>query len=322
MPQDRNLLAGSQLDGIPRPGRQPEERLIRLDELLGQLDEVSAPSNSRQVENQLLAVRLGIASSLFTSLRLKHGPTADHSLRVALGCSSWADCLGMTGAERDELEVSALLHEIGKLGVADAILRKPSALSPDQANEVTKARLFGIQILAPCVPEAILNAISHVGAWFDGSRSEYPLRGTEIPASARMVDIVNVFDAMISDSVYRKAVSQERAVAELFRAAGTQFDPALVKQFADAHAREQLHFIPTPAHGWLTALTAEHSNALWKLRVPESSLWIVEDDRVFFHEELAEGIPDAVLFIDIEGNVTRWNRGAEKLTGISATALV
>ena len=80
-------------------------------------------------ENRLVEVRLGIASSLFAAIRHKHAPTAAHSLRVALNCSTWAFSYGLTPEQRDELEVASLLHDIGKIGAPDRLLFKPGTLA-------------------------------------------------------------------------------------------------------------------------------------------------------------------------------------------------
>src|SRR5690349_15290291 len=117
----------------PGPTSEPsatlEQSVTRLDSLLRELAQAATPTQacSAAFENHLVEVRLGMASSLFTALKHKHAPTAAHSLRVALGCSSWAFALGLAAEERDELEVAALLHDIGKIGAPDRLLLKPTA---------------------------------------------------------------------------------------------------------------------------------------------------------------------------------------------------
>ena len=93
---------------------------------------VNCDSADEIFENQLAEVRLGIAGSLFTALHCKHPPTAAHSLRVALACSSWALALELDEEESSQMEVAALLHDIGKISVPDAILLKPGHLLPDE----------------------------------------------------------------------------------------------------------------------------------------------------------------------------------------------
>src|SRR5689334_11263712 len=101
-------------------------------------------------ENHLVEVRLGIASSLFAAIRHKHAPTAAHSLRVALGCSTWALAFGLDAQQRDELEVAALLHDIGKIGAPDRLLFKPGVLAREELKLIDQYRRTGLNILLNC----------------------------------------------------------------------------------------------------------------------------------------------------------------------------
>ena len=107
---------------------------------LEQIDEVAhAEGNTRTkadgaYQQRLVQMRLGLASSLFIALRAKDASTAGHSLRVALGCSSWSLRLNLTEQQRDELEVAALLHDIGKMGVPDHVLFKPGKLDASETH--------------------------------------------------------------------------------------------------------------------------------------------------------------------------------------------
>ena len=136
----------------------------------------SAQASVATYENRLIEVRLGIASSLLTALRHKHSPAAEHSLRVALGCSSWAFAIGLQSNERDEIEVAALLHDIGKIGAPERLLLKPAKLDADETRMMDQYRLSGLDILAHCCPsESIVDVIRHSAGWYDGSRDNYPL---------------------------------------------------------------------------------------------------------------------------------------------------
>ncbi len=136
-------------------------------------------------ENRLIEVRLGIASSLLAALRKKHAPAAAHSLRVALGCSSWAFAIGVQNEERDELEVAALLHDIGKIGAPDRLLLKPAPLDIEEARLMDQYRIEGLDILAHCCPsQSIVDIIRHSAARYDGTRPNYSLVAKNIPAGA------------------------------------------------------------------------------------------------------------------------------------------
>ena len=109
----------------------------RVGRLLAGLQE-AAPSSSdaensaERFENELAVVRLGMAASLFCALRTKHAPTAAHCLRVAISYSAWAERMGLDDAARDRVEVAALLHDVGKIGIPYRILRKPGKLTVDE----------------------------------------------------------------------------------------------------------------------------------------------------------------------------------------------
>ncbi len=255
------------------PQESADDRLWTVTSLLQNLDDSPAVISSPQpsdlevrYQNQLVQVRLGMASGMFTALRAKHAPTASHCLRVALGCSSWATAMHLKDLERDEFEVAALLHDIGKIGVPDQLLLKPTKLSPEEVAIVNRHRWIGEQILQSCCASRnILSAVRYAGGWFDGSKTGFDCHGNDLPFGARMIAILDAYDAMTTDHVYRRALPQERAVAELFEFAGTQFDPLLVEQFCDYLTADQKKQTADVSSRWLLDLTPQASNAFWRL---------------------------------------------------------
>ena len=226
------------------------------------------PDAPCEVENQLAITRLGIAGSLFLAIRAHHAPTARHSLRVAICVSAWAAATELTAQQRDELEVAALLHDVGKVGVPEDILRHPGSLSPAQVASVLRARDHAVEILSPsCDSANILETVQNVDAWYDGSKPGFCVSGEQIPMGARMIAVANVFDAMTTDRVYRKAVSTERAIAELFEFSGTQFDPVLVNHFATFQMSRPAKALEQTARRWLLELqdldTNQYCAARW-----------------------------------------------------------
>jgi diguanylate cyclase (GGDEF)-like protein/PAS domain S-box-containing protein len=321
------------------PSRAADDRLSAVSSLLDRLDapaptsappEAPPPAQPPSIrdsvelltfENQLVQVRLGLASSLFAALRAKHAPTAAHSVRVALSCSAWGTMLGQSEAERDVIEVGALLHDVGKIGVPDAVLLKPTKLSTDEFALIERHRHIGSDILrACCSSEEVLRIVENSGAWFDGSREGYKLAGESLPLGSRMVAIVDAFDAMTSDQVYRRAMSRERALAELFEFAGTQFDPRLVQEFCNFVAADQVKLQAVVARRWLKDLLPDSPSGLWQLASGplHTSGGSVE---TLFHRKLLESMHDAVIFVDGSLRVVLWNRAAERLTGIPPASI-
>lgn len=320
LPLPTEMLAAGQRGAVGQ--------IAELSSLLRELDEASATGYvpptlplSEDQENQLLLVRLGIASSLFRALRSKHEPSARHSLRVALASSSWALRMELPDALRDEIELAALLHDIGKIGVPDYVLAKPTALSPQENTLMERHWSIGKDILrGSCAAQGVIDTVAFAAAWFDGRRGQYDVSGDKIPLGSRMLAIVDAFDAMTSDHVYRRAMSRERAFNELYRYAGTQFDPDLVKLFAQLHECDQLKLQQQVARNWLRDLDPESVGQKWRLQTSPTAEDRLETE-LLFQQKLLDNMYDAVVFIDTDLHVLLWNRGAERLTGIAGDAI-
>jgi diguanylate cyclase (GGDEF)-like protein/PAS domain S-box-containing protein len=304
-----------------------EQWMTELHALLHELEAVTAASHtlppvfSEPLDNQLVQVRLGTAASLFAALQCKNAATAGHALRVTLTCSAWAVSMGLPPEQRDAIEIAALLHDIGVIGAPDNILLKPGALDSDEAAVMTRSRKMSLGILRhSCRAPQVLEIVEKVAAWYDGSRNGFSCQGEEIPLGARMIAIVEAFDAMITDHVYRPARSQERAMAELFECAGTQFDPELVGQFAQFRKNDPESVRWEVAHRWLRSLDPETIDSFWEMSCLPSPQTEPPIDAVF-QTKLLEHMYDAVMFIDAAGQVTLWNRGAERLTGVAGTSV-
>ena len=304
-----------------------ETQISELQLLLRELESLTVPSAvlpslpGTHRDNELAVVRLGLASSLFVALQCKHAATAGHSLRVASIVSAWAMQMGLTPEQRDEVEVAALLHDVGMIGVPDHILLKPAILNANERIIIDKARKFSVEILRHCCANpAVLAIVEDIPVWYDGSRFEYPKRGEEIVLGARMISIAEAFDAMVTDRVFRPARSQERAMAGLFEYAGTQFDPTLVPKFAVFTSRDQIAYQEEIQSRWLNSLDPEMVNSYWALNnapsPPRSSSF-----SNLFELKLLENMYDAVAFVDTAGCVVHWNRGAERLTGMPSTSI-
>jgi diguanylate cyclase (GGDEF)-like protein len=301
--------------------------MAELGTLLQELEDITAateklpPVISEQADNQLAQVRLGVASSLFTALQCKHAATAGHALRVALTSSAWALRMDLEPPQRDAIEIAALLHDVGVIGVPDQILSKPGTLDSDEAVMMGRSRQMSLEILRQsCSSAEILDIVEHVGARYDGSHTGFRFSGEEIPLGARMISIVEAFDAMTTDRVYRPAMSQERAMMELFDCAGGQFDPELVKQFAQFHDRDQSELHLEVAGRWLKSLDCELADSYWRLNCVPSARAQPGIDSLF-QSKLLDNMYDAVVFIDAAQQVTLWNHGAERLTGISGGSI-
>jgi len=304
-----------------------EHWMGELGHLLNELQEASShttvrPVLSEQADNQLVQVRLGVAASLFAALQFKSAVTAGHCLRIALTTSIWAHKLDLPAEERDLIEVASLLHDIGVIGVPEHVLHKPAALDSDETSLMLAARKMSCAILAraSAAPE-LLQLVEYVPAHYNGSTDSLPLSGKNIPRGARMIAIVEAFDSMTTDRVYRPAMSLEAAMTELFQCAGAQFDPDLVADFVDLYRHDQTELRKHIANRWLATLDPELVNTYWQHNCIPSQPELRRPD-LKFQTKLLENMYDAVLFIDASFQIIQWNHGAERLTGIAEAGML
>jgi response regulator RpfG family c-di-GMP phosphodiesterase len=170
--------------------------------------------------------------ALVQALETRDFETHGHSERVVTFSLRLGYELGLEEEALRDLELGALLHDIGKIGVPDAILRKPAKLNEEEWERMKLHPLHGQKILRNIafLEGAARIVAQHHEKW-DGTGYPHGLRGESIDIGARIFAVVDAFDAMISDRVYRKGCSYEDAVAELERCAGMQFDPLVVEAF-------------------------------------------------------------------------------------------
>lgn len=310
-------------------GTATERQLAQIQLLLKELESnqaAEAPVENkltRAQENRLIQVRLGIAGALYASLEAKHPPTAKHCLRVALGCSAWSEQIGLGEENRDLLELAALLHDIGKIGVPDAVLLKPGALSPQEISIIDSHWHHGQSILRSCCAnQEVLDIVRYAHVWFDGSRGYTDRKGEALPMGSRMLAIIDAFDAMQSDQVYRAAMPLERAFNELLRGAGSQFDPSLVVLFIKLFEAGHFELRDEVARRWLQELNVEMAHATWKRTESHHYASKADTAESLFQQKLLDNMHDAVVFVDNTGRITLWNRGAERMTGIPSKGIL
>jgi HD-GYP domain-containing protein (c-di-GMP phosphodiesterase class II) len=171
--------------------------------------------------------------ALAAALELRDDHTGGHAERVTKLALELTRRVAPELADDPKLEYGFLLHDIGKIGIRDAVLLKPGTLAPDELQEMRNHIRLGERVVAqiPYLEGVALDVIaSHHERW-DGHGYPQGLKGSDIPLAARIFAIVDAFDAMTNDRPYRKAKPIEAALTELERGAGRQFDPALVAEF-------------------------------------------------------------------------------------------
>jgi len=186
----------------------------------------------REARRNLYRAYVEFVESLASALDARDGYTAGHSHRVSELSCAIAKAMHIGGEELEEIRIGALLHDIGKIGIADRVLQKPGVFTPEelaliqQHPTIGRRILEGVQLFQACLPIVEL----HHENW-DGSGYPEGLCGEATPLGARIVHVADAYDAMTTDRPYRDGRSPEEAIRVLRQYAGKQFDPAIVSVF-------------------------------------------------------------------------------------------
>jgi putative two-component system response regulator len=238
--RDRALALGA-LDFIAKPF-QPTEALYRIRNLLAMRGlQVELRHQNRDLEQRVAERTKALEASHFEMLRrlasaaeLRDDDTGQHTQRVGRIAGILARATGMAGEEADLVGWAAPLHDVGKIGIPDAILLKPGKLTPDEMAVMRRHTTIGAQLLgegrSPLMRTAETIALSHHERW-DGTGYPAGLAAEAIPLSGRIVALADVFDALTHARPYRAAWSVEAALTEIARLRGTHFDPFLTDAF-------------------------------------------------------------------------------------------
>jgi len=190
---------------------------------------VAAVIENTRLYDHLQMSYLEAIKALANAVEARDQYTRGHTERVTVLADLIAVKLGWPEQKRAELKMGCTLHDIGKIGVPDAILNKPSPLSPEERQRMEvhphlgAKILEGIDYLKPAIPYILYHHER-----FDGTGYPHGLSGEDIPIEGRLLAVVDTYDAIVSDRPYRRGASPEMAVAELTRFRGRQFDPAVV----------------------------------------------------------------------------------------------
>ena len=179
---------------------------------------------------ELQSASAGALESLIVTLETRNREACTHAKRVARMAVGLAHELGVTEPELTQIEHGALLHDIGKVAMPDALIHKPGPLTEEEIAIIRTHAQVGHDIIAvvPSLREAARMVLYSHEAW-DGTGYPAGLAGADIPLGSRITAVVDTYDALTWGRVYRDAVSHARAAAELVRCSGTQFDPDVVQ---------------------------------------------------------------------------------------------
>ena len=187
---------------------------------------------------------LGALSSITETKIAENGGHAERVARISVVL---ATRLGYEGADLEAIETGALLHDVGKIGIPDAILQKPGALDEEEWRIMRKHPVIGVSFLSPLDLAPIARQIVRsTHERIDGSGYPDGLTGAAVPPAARIAAVADALDALITDRPYRPGRSTPDALAELRRHAGTQFCPTVVAALEQAYQEDPCLLAPAP----------------------------------------------------------------------------
>jgi putative nucleotidyltransferase with HDIG domain len=217
--------------------------ITALKELEGELRKLNL-----ELEDRVLARTWELAETYDTTLEgwaraleLRDKETEGHTRRVTDITLKMAIAMGIEGDDLEQIRRGAILHDIGKMGISDEILHKPQKLTEEEYEQVKKHPVFAYKLLSPIpfLKKALEIPYGHHEKW-DGTGYPQGLKGNEIPLSARIFAVADVWDAITSDRPYNKAWPRDKALKYMAESSGTHFDPRAVNVFLSLIEKDEI----------------------------------------------------------------------------------
>ncbi len=233
---------------IRRLNQVTREQNFRLQDMNRNLEE-KVRERTRQVaqkHQELRSAYVQTVGALAEAVDAKDSYTRGHSERVGVYSSKLAREMGYAKEFIERVYIAGLLHDVGKIGVSDAVILKPGKLDAEEYAQMKTHPAIGAKILEPIdFLKDVTPCVRHHHEWFDGSSRGYPdrLAGDRIPLPSRIILVCDTVEAMTSDRPYRKALPLETVYSELTKFSGSQFDPACVERMLRLLDREGESFI-------------------------------------------------------------------------------
>ncbi len=233
---------------IKRLNQVTREQNFKLQDMNRNLEE-KVRDRTKQLDGknqELRTAYIQTIRALAEAIDAKDAYTRGHSERVAVYSSRIARQMSLRKDMIERIYFAGLLHDVGKIGVPDAIITKPDRLTEAEYAEIMRHPEIGAKILEPVeFLRSVVPCVRHHHEWFDGCSRGYPdrLAGDQIPLPSRVIVVADTVEAMTSDRPYRKALPLEAVTAELHKFSGTQFDPVVVDAFLTLLEHEGESFI-------------------------------------------------------------------------------
>ncbi|MCA9275275.1 MAG: HD domain-containing protein [Phycisphaerales bacterium] len=220
------LIAGGKNGDDPQVSSHETKLMESISGMLG-----AALENAELYHRQHLTF-LGTVKALSAAIDAKDQYTQGHSERVAMLSAMLASRVGFSDEEAERIRISGLVHDVGKIGVPESVLCKPSRLTDEEFEMIKRHPTIGYEIIKdiPDLQDVLPGVLHHHERW-DGRGYPGGLSGEDIPRMARIMALADTFDAMSSNRAYRTGMDREKVFAEFRKCAGSQFDPELVEPF-------------------------------------------------------------------------------------------
>ncbi|MBI5375280.1 MAG: response regulator [Candidatus Schekmanbacteria bacterium] len=231
----KGVVIGILSVGAKRPAAFTTPHLQTLEKLASQIS--VALENARLITD-MEELFIGTVKSLSYAIDAKSSWTSGHSERVTKYSIDVGKDMGLSEAELKDLELAAILHDVGKIGTYESILDKPTKLTDEEMNMIKQHPGKGADILSSLKQlKNIIPAVKHHHESYDGKGYPEGLKGEDIPLFARILAVADSVDAMSSDRPYRKGKAMEEVYSELKRCSETQFDPVVVTSFLNVYSK-------------------------------------------------------------------------------------
>jgi putative nucleotidyltransferase with HDIG domain len=212
-----------------------------LDLLKGLSNQVAIAIENARLYDELRETFYATIHALAETIEKRDPYTAGHTKRVMNYSLAIGRMMGFSKKEIENLKLSAILHDIGKIGIRDDVLLKNDKLTSDEFKKIMMHTVYGAEILNHIRQlKSVVPGVKNHHEKYDGSGYPDGLKGDEIPVIARIIAVTDTFDAMTTDRPYRKGLSFDEAFEELKKMAGTQFDPNVVNAFFRAYEEMEI----------------------------------------------------------------------------------
>jgi len=204
-------------------------------------DQAAIALDNSRLYRELEEMFFQTADSLADAIEKRDPYTGGHTQRVTLYSQAIAKYLQLNPLERKWLKIASVLHDIGKIGIEDKILKKPARLNLEEFDLIKNHSDIGAKIIEHIRQlKEIIPGVKYHHEQLDGKGYPEGLKGEEIPLLAKIVAVADTYDAMTTDRPYRKSMEKEMAIEELKRCSGTQFDKEVVEAFIQAYQKGEI----------------------------------------------------------------------------------